>query len=92
MEDWLLTIANILAYPNDDAATGVLALDNYGLDIIGNSFTGALDNGQLVETPVGVYVLDSTNGEIENNSAANVDDGVAVAPLPLPVRPPEEAN
>ena len=61
------------------AATGVLGFDNYGLDIIGNTFTGALDsNGHLLVSPVGYYVLDSTNGEIENNSAANVDNGVVV--------------
>ncbi len=63
----------------DTAATGVLAFDNYGLDITGNQFTGALGPGNtLLVSPVGVYVIDSTNGEIENNTAANVDNGVAV--------------
>ena len=72
-------ISNIGYSGTDAAATGVLAFDNYGLDIAGNQFTGALGPGNtLLVSPVGVYVLDSTNGEIENNSAANVDDGVVV--------------
>ncbi len=57
------------------AATGVLAFYNFGLDITGNSFTGVA--GGNLETPVGVYVLDSTNGEITDNSATYVDNGVA---------------
>ena len=71
-------IITAIGYSGDNAAaTGVLAFDNYGLDITGNSFTGALDGGgNVLESPVGVYVLDSTNGEITGNSAANVDDGV----------------
>ncbi len=58
------------------AATGVLAFYNYGLDITGNSFTGVA--GGNLETPVGVYVLDSTDGTITDNYATNVDDGVVV--------------
>ena len=43
----------------DAAATGVLAFFNYGLDITGNSFTGALGPGNTVlVSPVGYYVLD----------------------------------
>ena len=57
------------------AATGVLAFFDQGLNITGNNFTGASGSDPL--SPVGVYVLDSANGEITNNTSTNVDNGVA---------------
>jgi RTX calcium-binding nonapeptide repeat (4 copies) len=66
-----------IGYSGAVAATGVLAFYDYGIDITGNSFTGALGPGNtLLVSPVGYYVLDSTNGQITNNSSTNVDDGI----------------
>ncbi len=64
-----------IGYIGAVAATGVLAFDDYGLHITGNSFTGA--SGADPFSPVGVYVLDSNNGQITGNTATNVDNGVA---------------
>ena len=47
MSDNIITNIGYIRAPTR-AATGVLAFDNYGLDIIGNQFTGALGHGQLV--------------------------------------------
>jgi probable HAF family extracellular repeat protein len=71
---------NQIAYSGDVSATGVLAYFDYNLDITGNHFTGALAQGSNTPlvSPVAVFVLDSNTGEIENNTAANVDNGVAV--------------
>ncbi len=70
------TISNIDYSGSDYAATGILAFYNEALNIDGNSFTGVAGGNLL--SPVGVYVLDSTAGEIENNFATYVDNGIAV--------------
>ena len=58
----------------------MLAFDNYGLNITGNNFTGALDpnTNDVPLTTVGFYVLDPINGQITGNSSTNVDDGIVV--------------
>ena len=67
------TITDIGYIGTSTSPTGVLGFDNYNLDIAGNSFTGAL-NGNAI----GYYVTNSTGGTIEDNSAANVLNGVVV--------------
>lgn len=79
-DNTISNIANTSAPPNDDAATGILAFFNNGLVIDHNTFTGAEVGGQVVDTTVGVYVLDSDNGQITNNVSHNADDGASCSP------------
>ena len=71
------TISNIGYVNSDFSATGILAFDNNTLVIDGNTFTGSLDaNGQVLASTVGVYVLDSTNGIIVNNTIHDAGTGI----------------
>ena len=75
------TINNIAYSGTDTASTGILAFWDQNIDIIGNDFTGPVQAGPgnvPFVSATAYYVLDSSNGEIENNTAANVDDGVVV--------------
>ena len=72
------TIAGIgYAGPADAYSGAILGFDNVDLDIIGNDITGSNED-ELAAKVVGIFIFDSSGGEISGNSLSHVDTGIGV--------------
>ena len=65
------------AGPADAYSGAILGFDNVDLDIIGNDIIGSNED-ELAAKVVGIFIFDSSGGEISGNSLSHVDTGIGV--------------